>query len=66
MNTDPPLPHDDGLERLREIRRRIFHEAGGDLKKLGDRYRRVQAEHPEKIFDPRGVVADAARAKSGQ
>ena len=66
MNTDPPLPRDDGLEPLREIRRRLFREAGGDLKKLGDHYRQVQAEHPEKIFDPRGVVADAARAKSGQ
>ena len=66
MNTDPPLPRDDGLESLREIRRRLFREASGDLKKLGDRYRRVQAEHPEKIFDPRGVVADAARAKSGK
>ena len=65
MNTDPPLPHDDGLESLREIRRHIFREAGGDLKTLGDRYRRVQAEHPEKILDPRGVVADATRAKSG-
>ena len=66
MNTDPPLPHNDGLESLREIRRRIFREAGGNLKKLGDRYRRVEAQHPEKIFDPREVIADAARAKAGR
>lgn len=64
MNSDPSLPHDDGLEWLRDIRRNMFQQANGDLKKLGDRYRRVQSEHPEKTFDPREVVTKAVRAKS--
>ena len=65
MNNDAPTSHDDGLEWLRDIRRRMFQEANGDLKKLGDRYRQVQSEHPEKTFDPREVVTKAARTKSG-
>ena len=65
MNSDPSTPHDDGLEWLRDIRRRMFQQAGGDLKQLGDRYRRVQSEHPEKTFDPREAIANAVRAKSG-
>ena len=50
---------------LRDIRRRMFQQANGDLKKLGDRYRRIQSEHPEKTFDPREAIASAVRAKSG-
>lgn len=65
MNPAPSTPRDDGLEWLRELRRRMFQQADGDLKKLGDRYRRSQSEHPEKTFDPRQAIADAVRAKSG-
>lgn len=43
------------------IRRKHMQEAGGDLKKLGDRYRQVQAEHPEKVLSPRKVLVDAIR-----
>ena len=64
MNPDPATPHEDGLEWLRELRRRMFQQADGDLKKLGDRYRRSQSEHPEKTFDPRQTIADAVRAIS--
>jgi hypothetical protein len=56
--------HDDGLEWLREIRRKHMQEAGGDLKRLGDRYRRVQAEHPEKVISPRKLVVDAIRSSA--
>lgn len=52
---------DDGLEWLRDIRRKHMQEAGGDLKKLGDRYRRVQAQHPEKVISPRKVLVDTIR-----
>ena len=62
MNTPPSAPHDDGLEWLREVRRTMLREAGGDLKKLGDRYRRSQSEHPETVFDPRETVLQAARS----
>ena len=65
MNDTPASSHDDGLEWLREVRRKILRDAGGDLKKLGERYRRIQAAQPEKIFDPRQTVADSVRAKSG-
>lgn len=53
--------HDDGLEWLRDIGRKHMQEAGGDLKKLGDRYRRVQAQHPEKVISPRKVLVDTIR-----
>ena len=43
----------------------MFQQAGGDLKKLGDRYRLIQSEHPEKTFDPREVLTNAVSAKSG-
>lgn len=64
MNPPPPIPHDDGLAWLREVRRRLFIEAGGDLKKLGDRYRHVQSREPEKVFDPREAVMGAVREQS--
>lgn len=62
MNTS--TQHDDGLEWLREIRRKHMSEAGGDLKRLGDRYRRAQAEHPEKVISPRKLTAEAVRAST--
>ena len=55
-------PHDDGLDWLREVRRRLFQESGSNLQKLGEIYRRVEAEHPEKVIDPRKVLADSLRA----
>ena len=54
--------HDDGLEWLQEVRRKHMHEAGGDLKRLGDRYRRVQAEHPEKVINPSKFLAETIRS----
>ena len=64
MTPPPNIPHDDGLAWLREVRRRLLTEAGGDLKKLGDRYRRVQLREPEKVFDPREAVIGAVRERS--
>lgn len=63
MKPTPPTspPNSDDLEWLRDIRRKHMQEAGGDLKKLGDRHRRVQAEHPEKVISPRTVLVDAIR-----
>ena len=62
---NPPsttTPHDDGLDWLREVRRKLFQESGCSLEKLGDVYRRVEAEHPEKVIDPRKLLADSLRA----
>ena len=63
MKPTPPTspPNSDDLEWLRAIRRKHMQEAGSDLKKLGDRYRRVQAEHTEKVISPRKVLVDAIR-----
>ncbi len=58
----PTTPHDDGLDWLREVRHRLFQESGSNLQKLGDTYRRVEAEHPEKVIDPRKLLADSLRA----
>ena len=61
MNTHTPATHDDGLEWLREVRRRLFQESDRNLEKLGNIYRRVEAEHPEKVIDPRKLLADSLR-----
>ena len=36
-------------------------EAGGDLKRRGDKYRETQALHPEKVFDPRKLLTEAVQ-----
>ena len=60
MNTAPQtIHHDDGLEWLRDVRRKLMTEAGGDLKRLGDKYRQTQAMHPEKVIDPRKLLTEA-------
>ena len=50
--------HEDGLEWLRDVRRKLMTEAGGDLKRLGDKYRQTQAQHPGKVFDPRKLLTE--------
>ena len=57
----PTTPHEDGLEWLRDIRRKLMTEAGGDLKRLGDKYRETQARNPEKVFDPRKLLTEAVQ-----
>jgi len=57
----PPTTHDDGLEWLRDIRRKLLQDAGGDLKRLGEHYRRVEAMEQDKVRDPRRLLADATR-----
>lgn len=58
----PATPHDDGLDWLREVRSKLFQKSGCNLRKLGDIYRRVESEHPEKVTDPRKLLADSLRA----
>ena len=48
---------------LRKVRRTLFEQAGSDFKKLGDHYRAVQAQHPEKTFAPHAVIIDAVKAR---
>ena len=61
MTPSPANPHDDGLEWLRDIRRKLLQESGGSLKRLGERYRQVEAAEPGKVVDPRKLLADAVR-----
>lgn len=61
MNPPSVKIHDDGLEWLRDVRRNLFKQCGNDLKRLGDRYRQVQASEPSKVVDPRKLLADAVR-----
>ena len=61
MNPNPTTTHDDGLEWLRNVRRKLLKDAGGDFKRLGERYRQVEAAEIGKVRDPRKLLADAAR-----
>ena len=61
MTPSPTNPHDDGLEWLRDIRRKLLQESGGNLQRLGERYRQVEAADPGKVVDPRKLLADAVR-----
>ncbi len=61
MTTPSANPHDDGLEWLRDIRRKLLQESGGNLKRLGERYRQVEASEAGKVLDPRKLLADAVR-----
>ncbi len=61
MTRSPMNPHDDGLEWLRDVRRKLLEESGGNLRRLGERYRQVEAAEPGKVVDPRKLLADAVR-----
>ncbi len=65
MTTPAANPHDDGLEWLRDIRRKLLQESGGDIKRLGERYRQVEATEAGKVLDPRKLLADAVRRAVG-
>jgi hypothetical protein len=52
MNTDPtptPSSHDDGLEWLREIRRKITTDFDHDQKKIGDYLREREKTMGDRI-----------------
>jgi len=38
---------DDIVDEIHAVRRKIAEECDHDFKKLGDRYRKTQDEHPE-------------------
>jgi hypothetical protein len=58
----PTTSHDDGLDWLREVRRGLFQKSGCNLEKLGEIYRTDEAEHPEKVIEPRKLLADSLRS----
>lgn len=65
MTTPSVTPHDDGLEWLRDIRRKLLRESGGNLKRLGERYRQVEVSESGKVLDSWKLLADAVRPALG-
>ena len=61
-STTPPA-HDDGLQELRDHRRRLLTESGGTLQSLGEHYRRVEARHAARVKDPRKILTDAVHSR---
>ena len=63
-STAQPPQRDDGLEWLREIRRKMAAECNYDPYEMGRRSRERQKEHPERIYRTKRVlvpVGDSAK-----
>lgn len=58
-DTETPVPHDDGLEWLRAIRREISAEANHDPAEMIRRLREREREMPERMFKTRRVLVPA-------
>ena len=62
MNPQPPAePHDDGLEWLREIRRKITAEFDHDQQRIGDYLRQREAELGDRVVRTQERVVPAKR-----
>jgi hypothetical protein len=60
MNTKPPHPgRDDGLEWLRDIRRKITSDFGHDQKKIGDYLREREKTMGDRIVRAQKRVVPA-------
>lgn len=53
MNDREKTFSDPLIDEVRQRRRELFQDMGGDLKKLTAAIERLQAEHPEKVVDLR-------------
>lgn len=42
---------DEFVEEIHAIRRRIADECGNDMHKIAEHFRRLEAEHPERLVD---------------
>jgi hypothetical protein len=62
MNPQPPAePHDDGLEWLREIRRKITSEFDHDQQRIGDYLRLREEELGDRVVRTQERVVPAKR-----
>jgi len=54
---------DEMVEEIHAVRKRICEECGYDFQKLGDRFVRLQEEHPERLVTevPRTPTESAAQ-----
>jgi hypothetical protein len=59
-----PRPTDPLIDEVRQRRRELYASCDNDLNKLAEAIRRVEAEHPEKLRDPRAEKRDEARTAS--
>ena len=59
-----PRPADPLIDEVRQRRRELYASCDNDLNKLAEAIRRVEAEHPEKLKDPRAEKRDKARTAS--
>ena len=55
-STEPKPQRDDGLEWLREIRRKMAAECNHDPYEMGRLARERQKQHPERIFRTKRVL----------
>jgi len=53
MTVEKKFHPDPLIDEVRERRRQIWEECGQDFNKLLERIQRLQAQHPEKLVDPR-------------
>jgi len=53
--------HDDGLEWLRKLRRRIATQCGHDLARQSDLYRQAAAKHSYKSYKGETAVVGAKK-----
>lgn len=53
MSPQPQPPADPLIDEIRQRRREIAAEFDFDVKKLFEELQRRQAEHPERVVDPR-------------
>jgi hypothetical protein len=52
--SNPGEPYPDPLiDEVRQRRRKLLAEYGNDLGKLFEAIQKIEAEHPEKVLDPR-------------
>ena len=63
MGTDPDT-NDPLIDEVRQRRRELYASCDNDLNKLAEAIRWVEAEHPEKLKDPRAEKRDKARTAS--
>ena len=59
-----PRPADPLIDEVRQRRRELFASCDNDLNKLAEAIRRVEAEHPEKLKDPRAEKRRSPRRAS--
>lgn len=66
MNTEetPTAARDDGLEWLRDIRRKMAADANYDISEMGRRLREIESEMPDRLVTTARVLVPAKPEKA--